>query len=185
MKFYFLPIIFTYLIVACQHQSNTIPPKIYIENRDTLLQKTDYGWLYKHQPFSGYMTEKEQNGKIVYQLPIIHGKENGLAKAWYNTGEKLLEKHFVKGKLEGVFRQWWPNGHTRYLFHYHQNQYQGKQLVFFPNGKKREESNFQVGEREGIQKVWDENGILISNYILKNQKVYGFANVKSCLPTLH
>jgi antitoxin component YwqK of YwqJK toxin-antitoxin module len=174
-------LIFVFFSYACQ-EKNT---EMRVLNFDPNLKKTDKGWFYKGQLFSGYMIEKEKDGRIVYQLPIIRGKENGLAKGWYNTGEKLIERIFIDGKIEGKFKQWWPNGHFRYLFNYKNNQFDGSQFVFFPNGKKREESNYLAGEKEGVQRVWDEKGLLVSNYAIKNKKIYGVISVKSCIPVGH
>lgn len=170
-------LLFAFLVLSCHEKK----AKSSVLNVDTNLKKTDRGWLYKGQPFSGYMIEKEEN-RVVYQLPIAEGREQGLAKGWYNSGEKLLERIFINGKKEGVFKQWWPNGKLRYLFRYKHDQFDGKQLVYFPNGKVREESNYQLGEKEGTQRVWDENSKLISNYVIKNKRIYGVVSVKSCIP---
>jgi antitoxin component YwqK of YwqJK toxin-antitoxin module len=166
---------------ACQEKN----ARMNVLNLDPNLKKTDNGWFYKGQPFSGNMLEKEKDGRLVYQLPIIDGKENGIAKGWYNTGEKLLKRIFENGKIAGDFKQWWPNGRLRYLFHYKNNQFDGKQLVFFPDGKIREESHYLLGEKEGKQRVWDEKGLLISNYAIKNKRIYGVISVKSCIPVGH
>jgi antitoxin component YwqK of YwqJK toxin-antitoxin module len=172
-------------LIACSDPTQSTPPSFFIENTDPFLHKTDQGWVYKKKLFSGYMVEKEKDGRIVYQLPIIDGKENGVAKGWYNTGEKLLERLFINGKKEGFFKQWWPNGHLRYVFHYKNDNYDGTQWVYFPNETKREASNYQKGEKEGIQRVWDEKGELISNYTIKNKKLYGVISVNSCIPVSH
>ncbi|GAB2519549.1 hypothetical protein GCM10027085_06730 [Spirosoma aerophilum] len=156
-----------------------------VVNYDPLLQKTDSGWSYKGAVFSGYMVEKEKDGLIVYRLPILDGRENGLAKGWYNTGEKLLERRFVDGRKEGLFTQWWPNGHLRYVFHYRHDQYDGPQLVFFPDGTKREESMYKLGEQDGPQRVWDKAGKRVANYTIRNKRAYGLISVKSCLPVIH
>jgi len=159
--------------------------RISVLNFDPNLKKTDTGWIYKNKVFTGFVIEEEKDHRIVYRLPIAGGQEEGLASAWYNTGEKLSEKIFTKGKIEGIYKQWWPNGMLRYLFRYKHNLFQGKQIVYFPNGKVREESNYETGEKEGIQRVWDEKGILISNYTIKNNKLYGIISVKSCIPVAH
>ena len=152
---------------------------------DSLLKKTNEGWLYKGKPFSGYMIQTEKDGKLVYELPIIEGKENGLAKGIYNTGEKLMERNFANGKREGIFKQWWPNGNYRYLFTFKNDEYDGIQYVFFPDGKKRQVSNYILGELDGLQSIWDENEQLISNYTYKNKKLYGIITAKNCMPNAH
>ncbi len=166
---------------SCQENKK----RISVLNFDPNLKKTDKGWIYKNKAFTGFMIEEEKDHRIVYSLPITNGKEDGLAKGWYNSGEKLSERIFINGKMEGIFKQWWPNGRLRYLFIYKNNVFDGKQIVYFPNGKVREESNYQSGEKEGIQRVWDKKGSLISNYTIKNKKLYGVISVKSCIPIGH
>ena len=156
-----------------------------IKNYDPHLIRTDHGWLYNDKPFTGFMIEDEKNNRIVYQLPIIEGIEEGIALGWYNTGEKLLQRPFKHGKIEGCFTQWWPNGKIRYRCHYINNSYQGLQEVFFPNGKLQQESHFQSGKEEGLQRTWDSTGNLISNYTIHDNQLYGVITVKSCLPDVH
>ncbi|WP_301921076.1 toxin-antitoxin system YwqK family antitoxin [Ferruginibacter sp.] len=162
-----------------------LPPNIKIFNYDTLLKQSAEGWVYKGKPFNGYMVQEEINHRIVYELPIINGWENGLAKGCYYDGVKLLERFYTNGKKEGSFKQWWRNGNYRYLFHYKNDKYEGSQLVFFPDGSKRQESTYQNGDEEGIQRIWNEQGILISNYTIKNKRQYGIIKVKSCIPATH
>ena len=186
--FYVFPIILGIMasVVGC-HSTNmpfkqdvNLAQKVF--NYDTLLRKVDNIWYYDGKVFSGYRIEAEKDGKIVYQLPILEGVEEGTAKGWYNTGEKLMERRFINGKRQGQFIQWWPNGNCRYAFYFKDDVYHGKQEVFFPNGTKREESNYQSGTLDGVQQVWDEKGERIANYVIKNGKVYGVQTVKSCMP---
>ena len=175
------------LICACKSknkQSLNELVNINVLNFDTALQHTDKGYFYNGKIFTGNVIQQEKDGRIVYKLPIINGKENGLAKGWYNTSEKLLERNYVDGKIEDTFKQWWPNGNYRYLFNYKNGLLHGVQTVFFPNGKVRQKSNYQFGKEEGLQQTWDSTGKLISNYTLKNNKLYGVISVQSCIPSV-
>ena len=158
------------------------PPQFEVKNNDTLLSKTDIGWTYKNLPLNGYMIQVENDGRVVYKLPIINGKEQGLAVGFYNSGEKLLERQFTKGAMQGVFKQWWPNGNLRYLFNYNHDKYDGKQIVYFHFGKIQEEKNYLDGKEEGVQRIWDSTGNLISNYTVKKNKIYGALSAKDCMP---
>ena len=173
-------------VFACNSNKKQIaifPPSYNVLNFDTALKRNDKGYYYHGKPFSGYMIQQEKDGRVVYKLPIINGLENGLALAWYNTGEKLLEQYYVDGKIEGEFKQWWPNGNYRYLFNYKNDQFNGTQTVFFPNSKIRQRSNYKMGKEEGVQQTWDSAGQLISNYTIKNNKLYGVIWVQSCIPS--
>jgi len=166
-------------------RSNNDSLAVHVVNYDTSLLKTNGVWSFHQKPFTGYRIELEKNNHLVYRLPIINGKENGLAKGWYLEGEKLMERYYVDGKKEGVFKQWWPNGKLRYLFHYKDDQFDGTQLIFFPDGRKREESNYARSKKEGRQQTWNEEGVLISNYVIKKNKLYGVIASKSCIPVFH
>jgi antitoxin component YwqK of YwqJK toxin-antitoxin module len=170
---------------AGKEKSVQVPPQLRVFNYDTLLKKTADGWLYKGKLFSGYMVQAEKDGRIVYELPITGGKENGTAKGIYNTGEKLMERIFIDGKREGISTQWWPNGHIRYLFTYKNDVYEGVQYVFFPDGKKQQVSNYRLGELEGLQSIWNKEGQLISNYTYRDKKLYGIIIAKNCMPNGH
>ena len=173
------------IYAGCAHPARQILPELYVQNYDTALQKTAVGWIYRGQLFNGYLIESGIDGRILYKLPVINGKEEGEATGWYNTGEKLLARHFRNGNKEGRFEQWWPNGKYRYLFNYTNDQLNGQQLVYYPNGQKRLESNYLHGKEEGIQRSWNQQGSLISNYTIKNNKLYGVIRVKSCMPSGH
>ena len=187
----YLLIFFCWVMMVCiSCNSNTttkilLPPDVRIFNYDTLLKQNTEGWFYKGQPFNGYMVQEEKNHRIVYELPILNGKENGWAKGCYYNGAKLLERYYSDGKKEGLYKQWWPNGHYRYLFNYKNGIYEGTQIVYFANGSKRQESNYENGEEEGIQRTWNEQSILISNYTIKNKIQYGIIKIKSCIPATH
>lgn len=173
---------------ACKNSSKktyVVSPKTSVLNYDSALKKIDSHWFYKGILFTGFVTEVERNGSIVYKLPVVNGLENGVAVGFYNSGEKLLERNFIAGKKEGLFTQWWPNGNKRYAFIFKDDVLDGEQIVFFPDGNKRQESHYLNGEEEGVQRVWDNTGQLISNYTIKNKKLYGVIKVKSCINTLH
>lgn len=175
-------------LVACTNPPSSeppVPPNVLVINYDPQLRKTDAGWFYKGALFSGYMVEREKNGRVVYKLPIVKGRENGVARGWYNTGEKLLERYFLNGKKEGAYTEWWPNGQYRYRFQFRNDQYEGLQRVYFPSGCQRQENHYQAGNEEGTQRTWNDAGELVSNYTIRHGKLYGVVAVKNCIPTIH
>ena len=173
------------LLAACGRQDYKIPPNFLVQNYDPLLKKTDNGWLYKGRPFNGYMVESGIDGRVLYKLPIINGREEGIAEGWFDTGEKLMVRHFTNGLQQGRFIQWWPNGNQRYMFNYVAGKMHGQQWVFYPNGQKRQENNFTDGQLDGMQRAWTADGKLTSNYAVKRNHLYGVVGTKSCLPVGH
>ena len=173
-------------IISCDSSNKKKIPNLYVQNFDTSLKKVNSQWYYKNDPLNGYLVEQSSDGKnILYQVPVIDGLEEGWAWVRYNSLEKLMIRYYRKGKVEGSFTKWWPNGNERYRFNYKHDKLDGKQMVFYPNGQKHQESNYADGNEEGIQRVWDEKGHLISNYTIKNKKLYGVVSVKSCIPEGH
>ena len=77
--------------------------RLEVKNTDTLLSKIDDVWMYKNGRFNGFMIQVENDGRVVYKLPIVNGKEQGVAVGYYNSGEKLLERPFINGKKQGIF----------------------------------------------------------------------------------
>lgn len=173
------------LFARCKPGDQERPPDLLVKNFDPRLQHTDSGWLYKGRPFSGYMIEIDRDSTILYKLPVIAGKEQGQAFGRFNTGQKLMRRNFKDGKKEGRFEQWWPNGNLRYLFNYKGDKLDGLQTVYYPDGKHRQESHFTEGKEEGLQSSWAPDGTLLSNYTIKNGRLYGIIKVKSCLPVGH
>ena len=172
-------------LVSLQWKREKVVMDLNVQNYDPELILSADSWLYKGKPFTGYRVESDRNGKILYQLPIIKGKAEGEAQGWFDTGEKMMLRHFKNGKQEGNFIQWWPNGNIRYCFHYKEGLLNGQQIVNFPDGHHKQESNYLYGNEEGIQRVWNEAGILLSNYTIKNHKIYGIVQVKVCMPIDH
>jgi antitoxin component YwqK of YwqJK toxin-antitoxin module len=168
---------------ACNLFNQKKIPVIRVQNFDSALKKINGFWFYKNKLLNGQIEEKSLDGKsVLYYVPVIDGLEEGQASGKYNTGEKLMTRSYAKGKVEGEFVQWWPNGNARYRLNYKDDKLDGKQLVFYPNGDRHEENNYAEGNVEGIQRVWNEDGQLISNYTIRNKKLYGVISVKSCLP---
>ena len=45
-------------------------------------------------------------GKLIYEVPIKHGKSHGISKAWYPNGKPLYERPYKNGRLHGVYKSW-------------------------------------------------------------------------------
>jgi antitoxin component YwqK of YwqJK toxin-antitoxin module len=186
MKQFALAICFLFCCNACKLANKKKIPVLNVQNFNPLLKKVNGKWMYKNELLNGNIVEKNVDDKtILYLVPILNGLEEGQALGNYSTGEKLMIRNYTKGKVEGEFIQWWPNGNIRYRLNFKHDQMNGQQFVFYPNGNKQQESNYAEGKEDGIQRVWNENGQLLSNYTIKNKKLYGVISVKSCLPEEH
>ena len=73
-----------------------ILPEMFILTTDTALHNINGTWFYKSQKANGYIIEKKNN-VLTGKLPIVDGKENGIAYGWFQTGEKRYERSFKNG----------------------------------------------------------------------------------------
>jgi len=159
------------------------PPDRQVNQDDPHLYQLQGLWRYNGKVFSGYIIQEQPNNHIlISKTPIIEGLTTGKVLGFFENGHKLLEQSLVRDRQEGAYIQWWRNGQCRYQFFYKDDQYDGKQKAFFENGRLREEANYSAGKLDGLQRVWDEKGQLISNYTIRNNKVYGIISVESCIP---
>jgi antitoxin component YwqK of YwqJK toxin-antitoxin module len=176
-----LCLLFLFCLGCSLPDNGRLHPNVSISRNDPALYRHQGQWRYKGNIFSGYIIQ-EQNHLIVSKAPIVNGLTNGQAVSFYENGHPMLEQSFTNDKLDGPYKQWWRNGQLRYLFFYKDDQYVGTQKVFFENGKLREEANYTAGKLDGLQRVWDGNGQLVSNYTIRNNKIYGIISIESCLP---
>lgn len=139
-------------------------------------------WYYGGRPFNGHIHEDQSSNLVLSDMPVKDGLPHGTFVGFYDNGQKMIENTFVHGILDGQSNRWWRNGKYRYTLFYRNNQLDGTQRAYFICGKIREEANYLNGALEGIQRVWDENGQLISNYTIKDKRIYGIVKVQSCIP---
>jgi len=93
----YIVFIFCSLFIAC---FNHTPPEVLVMSNNTELKNVNTYWMYQGKQFNGYIIEKDK-GKIVSKLPVINGKENGIALGWYASGKKSFSVTMktVTGKI--------------------------------------------------------------------------------------
>ena len=178
-------VFFVYFFISCNGTGGgggTTPPNLLVPRNSPDLHRMGIEWRYKGMLFTGYIIQRQNDSSIISSVPVINGRENGIATIFYKNGIKRIEESIVNEQLDGRYNEWWRNGNYRYRFNYKNNLYDGVQIVFFADGKIREESIYANGVLEGLQRVWDDSGRLVSNYTIKNKKIYGVISVKSCMP---
>lgn len=159
-----------------------VPSGLQVKRNDQNLYQLQGLWYYKGSPFSGHIIQETANHTIVYKASIEEGMANGRSLSFYADGQPMLEQAFLQGRLHGASKQYWRNGQCKYVLFYKNGQFEGTQKAFFESGQVREEANYLAGKPEGLQRSWDEKGQLISNYTIRNNKLYGIIRAESCLP---
>ncbi|RZA07024.1 MAG: hypothetical protein EOP11_08835 [Proteobacteria bacterium] len=94
-----------------------------------------------------YREKKWPNGQLKERVPLVRGKEEGLARYWHANGRVLAEIPYRAGKMEGSFRYFREDGSPEKELRYRGGQLHGLQRYFKPDGGVEREEFFYEGER--------------------------------------
>lgn len=185
MKFFAL--IFWTLLLSCAQKQPTqvetiakVLPEISILNTDTALHNNNGTWFYKNKKANGYILERKGSA-LITKLPVLDGKENGIANGWFETGEKRYERRFKNGDREGTHKIWYKNGQLAVINVYKNDKLHGEQTSFFESGNPWQSLQYVNGYEEGKQKTWNDSARLINNFTVKNGKLYGVIGRYDCM----
>ena len=184
MKYYLL--VLGIIVASCQEKTKRqvqLPNNTYILFKDANLKNSNGIWLWKGENFNGYIIEKFDT-IITAKLPVIDGKQNGIAYGWYKNGKKKSEQHFLNGNREGADKGWHENGKLSYEYFFQNDKYEGSQLSYFPNGNRWQMLNYKNGYEDGKQKSWNESGRVVNNFTVKNGKLYGVIGRYDCMSVI-
>jgi antitoxin component YwqK of YwqJK toxin-antitoxin module len=162
--------------------NNTAKNKFVI-NSDPFLKRVNGVWFYKNEKLNATIIEIK-NDDTIANIPVLDGKENGLAKGWFDGGEKRYEKFFEKGQKNGIHKLWYKNGQLAGLNFYKNDKLDSTQLSFFESGNLWQELHYVNGQEEGKQKTWNDSGRIINNFTVKNGKLYGVIGRYDCMSVM-
>ncbi len=170
------------LLWGCKAQTEAVsePPAVFVNRQDTTLRNANGTWLFNGTPYTGYIVEK-QGSHLLSKLPVMNGKENGIALGWYPTGRKRYERGFRHGDREGVHQGWYPTGTLSFRYTFLADKYEGEQRTFFENGHRWQSLHYVHGYEEGKQKTWNDSGRVINNFTVKKGKLYGVIGRYDCM----
>jgi hypothetical protein len=86
----------------------------------------------------------------------------GLATAWYPSGQKAGEMSFRDDKPHGKQVIWHENGRKKLHGEWQQGLAAGKWTEWHDNGQMKSEGEFLDGEKHGKWAAWDEEGTATS-----------------------
>lgn len=176
----------TLFIASCTsspHQATRLPPDVFTEKTDTALHNQNGTWILRGGKYNGYIIEKD-SGVLVAKLPIIDGKENGVALGWYKNGKKRYELNFLNGNREGTHKGWHPNDTLSFSYFFHEDKYEGEQNTYFPSGNRWQSLHYVNGYEEGKQKSWNDSLRVVNNFTVKNGKLYGVIGRYDCMSVI-
>jgi antitoxin component YwqK of YwqJK toxin-antitoxin module len=180
MKYWFLFIFLLGFLLPSTDPFEQLPPIVFVQSKDAHLHNANGTWLYGEKPFNGYILEKDHH-VLINKMPIIAGKEHGIARGWYPNGQKKYERRFIKGNREGYHLGWYPNGSKAFVHFFKADKFEGEQRTYFENGRPWQNLHYLHGYEEGKQQSWNESGRLINNFTVKNGKLYGVIGRYDCM----
>lgn len=160
---------------------NRRPPNLHLLSSDQAFEQRGDQLMYGDFPFSGYLDELYENGKIKSITGYLDGRRHDTAKTWYSNGKLKSMRYFTNGKKDGQHQGWWPNDSLKFEFNFEGGYHEGTQFSYYPDGQISHLRNYKDGHEDGTQRAWSTSGKLVSNYIIKDKKRYGFIGRKDCI----
>ena len=90
----------------------------------------------------------------------VNGKEEGVQKTWFESGQLMYESNYKDGELEGVQKWWYENGQLMSKFNFKDGELEGISNGWYENGQLYSELNYKDGKLEGVRKWWYADGQL-------------------------
>ena len=82
----------------------------------------------------------------------------GVARSFYENGQKESEYHFREGLQHGVQGDWYENGQKERQLNYEKGKRQGVQRTWYENGQQEMELTYEEGKKEGQLLQWNKDG---------------------------
>ena len=141
--------------------------------QDALQRRADGLWYLAdaEQPYTGMTERKHFDGTRINEISYRNGKQHGLTKFWYNTGNPRSVFHFSAGKLDGNSTYYYKGGGMQNLTTYRAGVLHGATIDWWPNGKKSFEENYDNGIPNGVWRGWWPDGKLASEKIYRNRSL--------------
>lgn len=178
-------VLFIFICGGCQSSSTNklkpinIPDITYIKGSEGFNKSKGY-LSYQGKLFSGFVVEYHANDSLKSKSGYWEGKMEGDAKGWYPSGKVWFERFYKRGEKHGEHQGWWNNGQLKFKYQFVDGGFHGKQFGYHRDGESSELRNYEMGKEVGKQTAWSPKGKLVFNYVIKNNKRYGFIGRKNC-----
>ena len=170
-------------LAICYFPFNSVvqlPPDVFVLNTNTDLKNENGCWMFQEKKFSGYILEQD-SCTVLAKLPVINGKENGIAYGWFKNGKKKYERGYHNGNREGHHKSWYENGVLAFHYFFHNDKFEGEQRSYYKSGHPWQILNYVEGYEEGKQISKNDNGRVVNNFTIKNGKLYGVVGRFDCM----
>lgn len=122
-------------------------------------------------PWSFYSEE----GRVLYRSWFVEDIRQGVAVAYYLTGELYSVQGYCHGLATGYHDYYFQDGTLKTREMYKSGKLDGIVRLYYSNGRMKKEQHFFDGELNGIERIWDERGTLIIEASYELGKVVGIS----------
>ena len=173
-------LIFLCMLSACQRAK---PPQPLVVNADTLsLVNKGKLKLYKELPFTGMVFKQDSlSGDTLFIEHYSLGLKHGIFKRFYPNHLLFEKREYHMGKKEGQHLGYWDNANLAFEYHLADGVYHGSHKAWNRKGQLIKSLNYSFGQQVGHQQLWDDNGVIRTNYVIKNNRRYGLLGSKNCV----
>lgn len=155
--------------------------KIYHEDDINLFTKGGITTL-NDSIFSGVVIGFHPESKDTASIrSFVNGKEDGVWKQFYESGNLKESRFFAAGKKTGEYHLWWENGTEKAIYRFENDEYEGESREWNPEGRLIRVMNYKAGYEEGLQQLWYDNGKIKANYQIINGRRFGLLGTKNCV----
>ena len=117
--------------------------------------------------------------------PMDHGRavnaRRVVRRAWHDNGRLAEERGFVNGRESGVHRGWWPTGDAHFVYGYRDGLLEGLSREWYPSGALWREQHYSAGHEDGLQRLYWEDGRVRASYVVRDGRRYGLMGAKGCV----
>lgn len=131
------------------------------------------------RPFTGHVFGLHSNGHVSQRGSYVEGRKEGVQERYHFNGRIVERLRYHLDKKEGLQQGWYGEGPRHYEAYYKQGVLDGKYVEWHQNGQVFREQEFNDG-LEAAQKIFYENGSTYSNYVVKNERIYGEKSSPLC-----
>ena len=122
-------------------------------------------------PFTGWMLERNPDGKLRSRSSVSSGVLHGVSQGWHTNGQLQVEEHFREGVSHGLRTKWYPSGAKLSEATIADGRLNGPFRRWQVNGALSEQIEFTNNQPEGVSLAWFPSGSLKARVLVRSGKV--------------
>lgn len=150
-----------------------------VETTDPSIQVLNGKTYYKKKLFTGVLIERNLRHDFLSKSHYQNGEKEGISYSFHHDGTIVGKSLFHQGKKHGQQDTWYVDGKHRSTSYFKDGVADGTYTEWHPNGKIYRFQRIQNGV-EIENKMFYETGVIYSNYVVRDQRVYGIQGEPLC-----